>query len=305
MEIACVVSGHDDVRCTLDTVESVQTYVTPNVMLFLEETAWPQFRNASCSVPIVKGFRHRVPKSPYRNVALALSTLVETHPDVDWYCYCEYDVLFGSERFKHNLRMAEEKGVWMLGNDGRIDNAALPLVQAMLDKPIKSSYYLLGCCLFFHRHFMLKLKEIDFFDRFLMMTSGFEEGTFPLYLGWDVSEHLYPTLCRHFGGNVGVFAHYDEEGTWHGAYRYFPVRWRPELDPETESFPEASILHPLKSYDHPVRELHRKRREAWKVSQTKERPSESSSTSPLPLVVTEDDEIMSCDVLSPRLYERS
>jgi hypothetical protein len=60
---------------------------------------------------------------------------------------------------------------------------------------------------------------------------------------------------------VGVFASYDETGQWHGHYRYFPIRWRPSIDPLTEDYEEASIVHPLKEYDHPIRIKHRKMRE--------------------------------------------
>jgi hypothetical protein len=232
------------------------------------------------SVGKVQGFVHGKPKSPYRNVALALQTLTDTYPDADWYLYTEYDALFTSSRFRENLRLADQQGVWMLGNDGHVDDVAMPLVQAMIGEPFKSCYYLLGCCQFFHRDFIARLKELDFFNKFLTMTNGFTDGYFPFYSGYDLSEHMYPTLCRHFGGNVGVFAHYDEAGQWHGAYEYFPCRWRPELDPQTENFPDPSIMHPLKSYDHPIRQHHRTKRQQWKALLKRERPSESSSTCP-------------------------
>jgi hypothetical protein len=171
----------------------------------------------------------------------------------------EYDVLFASDRFRKNLEIADKKDVWMLGNDGHVDDKQLPLIESLVGSKFRSTYYLLGCCQFFSWKFLAKLQEIDFFERFLFLTNQFSPGVFPAYGGYDISEHLYPTLCRHFGGAVGVFATWDR-GKWHGAYRHFPMRWRPELDPETENFAEASILHPLKNYNHPIRAYHRERR---------------------------------------------
>lgn len=273
MEIACVLNVHSQPELIRDTIDSISTFMTEKILVVVDGAAWPNLKNEPFAAAKLEGFYHNVPKSPYRNVALALQNLSDTYPQVDWYCYCEADVLFASERFKINLKMAEEKDVWMLGNDGHISDEALPLIQAMLEQQFKSSYYLLGCCMFFHKKFIDKLKEINFFDRFLMLTNSFEGGFFPFYSSYDLSEHLYPTLCRHFGGNIGVFATYDHEGKWHGAFEYFPVRWRPELNPETENFPNPSILHPLKDVNHPIRVLQREKRKQWKDLKMKENQS--------------------------------
>jgi hypothetical protein len=128
----------------------------------------------------------------------------------------------------------------------------------MLGEPLNNSYYLLGCCQFFHRDFINKLNEIDFFDRFLNLTNGFTRN-FPNYNGYDISEHMYPSLCRHFGGNIGVLSTCDEFGKWHGSYQYYPVRWRPDIS-EIDEFKNASIIHPVKSFENPIREFHRKKR---------------------------------------------
>ena len=159
--------------------------------------------------------------------------------------------------------MAVERDIWMIGVCGRVDEHSMPLVSSMLEKPLTGCYYLLGCCLFFHKDFIKKLLEIDFFNRFLNLTNGFEKGCFPSYEGYDISEHMYPTLCRHFGGNIGVLSSYDESGEWHGSAKYFPVRWRPDID-ESDPYKEASILHPLKEYSSPVRDYHRKIRKQMK-----------------------------------------
>lgn len=260
MDLAVVINTHNQPDILRDSIDSILFYATKKILVVIDGAFWQDFKNESLNVAKIEGFYHNVPKSPYRNVALGLQKIFETYPESDWYCYCEPDVLFSSSRFKHNLKLAEKNNIWMLGNDGHLDSEALVMVQAMLDQPFKSCYYLLGCCQFFHRNFLIKLNEINFFERFLNITNNFKDGFFPFYNGYDLSEHMYPTLCRHFGGNIGVFAHYDENGNWHGSYEYFPMRWRPELDPEKENFLNASIMHPLKSFDHPIRVLQRERR---------------------------------------------
>lgn len=249
----------------MDTLESVLQYMTDDVLMLvdgcsteLDHTAWP--------VHFMKGFKHGCPKSPYRNVALGLQNIWDLFPNYDWYCYLEYDCLVSSERFKANLQMADDRDVWMLGCDGHVDDKDIPLVSAMFKTPLKGSYYLLGACQFFNGHFMKRLIELDFFQRFLNITNSYSEGFMPGYHGYDVSEHLYPTLARHLGGNIGVFSSWDAvEGRWHGRSDVFPIRWRPDIEESAEHYPQASIFHPIKEYDHPIREFHRKVRYASKI----------------------------------------
>jgi hypothetical protein len=120
----------------------------------------------------------------------------------------------------------------------------MPLVEAILHESLDiHRYYLLGCCQFFHRDFVEKLVEIDFFDKFLAATNQFSHGYLPGYNGYDISEHLYPTLARKFGGNIGVFSTYEQPDRWHGSYKVFPMRWQPQLT-EEDDYSEASLLHP-------------------------------------------------------------
>ncbi|CAE7860201.1 unnamed protein product [Symbiodinium microadriaticum] len=217
--------------------------MTENVLVVVDGAAWDKFKDIPLPAEKMKGFKHGVPKSPYRNVALGLYMLSERHPDADWYCYCEEDVLFTSPRFRYNLQMADRMDVWMLGSDGHVDNKQMALIESLVGGKLTKCYYLLGCCQFFSKKFINKLKEINFFERFLALTNEFPAGHFPNYDGYDISEHLYPTLARHFGGNIGVFATWDrEEQQWHGSHEYYPIRWKPELDPETESFPQVMGL---------------------------------------------------------------
>ena len=261
MKIATVLNVHADPKCIIDTLDSIFTYMTEDVIVVVDGAKWADFKDVDLPVTTLSGFRHGCFKAPYRNVALGLKSVTEMYPTHDWYCYIEYDALVASSRFKENLKMADEKDVWMLGNDGHVDDKEMPLIESLVGGKFKSIYYLIGCCQFFGKKFIDKLRGINFFERFLHLTNDFSAGYFPKYEGYDISEHMYPTLCRHFGGNVGVFATYDYgKHDWHGAYEYFPIRWKPELDPESDSFPHASIMHPLKEFDHPFRKEHRERR---------------------------------------------
>ena len=268
MNLSLLLNVHENSPVVNDTIESILNYATKDILMLVDGVAWSQFESASYPVKTMCGFRHGCPKSPYRNMALGLKMLVETYPESDWFCYFEYDGLFASERFKESLVAADNMNVWMLGCDGHIDDKEMPLVESMVGEKFKSYYYLLGCCLFFNRNFMQKLVEMQFFDRFLNLTNHFSEGYMPGYSGYDLSEHMYPSLCRHLGGNIGVFSSYDEHGMWHGSYRNFPVRWKPQINPETEYFPESSIIHPLKEYDHPIRVSQREVRKCHATQQT-------------------------------------
>ncbi len=258
MEIAVVMNAHKPSDVIVDTLDSICRYVSRNVLVVVDGKGWHKFESESLPVAKVKGFPHGLPKAPYKNVAFGLMMAADQWPEADWYCYCEYDVLFGSDRFKQNLKMADDMGVWMLGSDGRIDSRTMPLVESIVGNPFKDCYYMIGCCQFFSASYMKKLKEIRFFDRFLTMTNNFSASQFPKYDGYDISEHMYPTMARHFGGNLGVFATWDGH-RWHGS-EYYTVRWRPDLEEDVDKYANCCIMHPIKEYDHPVRKYHRERR---------------------------------------------
>lgn len=259
MRVAAFLNIHANPDLVCDTVDSIKTHMT-NEVLMVVDGASTAFNDIRLPAPYIKGFKHACPRAPYRNVALGLKHVTETY-DADWYCYLDSDALVASDRFKQNLKMADEKEIWMLGNDGAVNEVNIPIVEAIIDRKMTKGYYLLGCMLFFSRKFIDRMKEINFLDRFLAATNSFTQGFMAGYDGYDLSEHLYPTLARELGGNIGVFASYTP-GRWHGSFEYFPCRFRPELDGETENFPNGSIFHPLKDFNHPIRVHHRNKRKA-------------------------------------------
>ena len=258
MDVAAILNVHANPELVFDTLDSIMHYMTRDVLVVIDGTS-TEFDFLALPVAKIRGFPHGLRKAPYRNVALGLKFLAETYPKASWYCYIEYDCLVASDHFRQSLEQADRKDVWMMGNDGRVETVDIPFVTSILGRTLTNHYYLLGCCQFMSNRFIGRLVEIDFFDKFLACTSDMPTGELLGYAGYDVSEHLYPSLARHFGGNIGVFATFSPD-RWHGNYQVYPMRFWPELNPATENFPEASIMHPIKELDSPIRVHHREKR---------------------------------------------
>lgn len=231
--------------------------------MLVEGSAWDVFNTDDAQVALLKGFNHGYYKAPYRNVALSLLGVTQHWPDADWYCYMEYDCLIGSESFKDDLLIADKSNVWCIGNDLRTNQKEkMPLVEAMLKEKFNETLYMLGACVFLNKRFIKRAVELNFFEKFLYCTNDFSNGFFPGYDGWDVSEHLLPTLAKHWGGEVQQFARWSKKlNCWaEGNYKKYPIRWRPDLfEHECKN---AAIMHPVKDFDHPVRDAHRLKRDA-------------------------------------------
>lgn len=256
MNIATLVNVHSDDLLIKDTLESVIKYVGPNVLVIYDGavSSWGN----SLDIPVHKmcGLYHNYNRNPYKNIALGLKKLSELFPESDWYCYCEYDVLFGNDYFKKELELRQKQNYWCFGNDHRVLDIKFPIIEKWLNKEFDQSDYLLGCCIFHNRKFIKKLIDFNFFDKLLSFSNGFSQGFFPDFKEYDLSEHIYPTMARQLGGKVGSFAKW-ENNEWHGRYRNYPMRFKPDLD---ELFEEATIMHPLKDYDSEIRSYFRKKR---------------------------------------------
>lgn len=263
MEIAVVLNTHGKPEATLDTAGSVLLHAGERCLLVVDGAGWSQFDQGKTPIPLLKGFDHNHKKAPYRNVALGLWACYRRWPNCDWYCYMEYDCLFASRAFQEDLLRAGREGVWCVGFDLRENQGQvkLELVERMLKNEFQEIVYMLGACVFYHRKFMERAAELDFFDKFLFMTNPFEKGYFPGYTAWDVMEHLMPTLARHWGGGLRQLSQWSEvAGRWvAGNERRYPVRWRPDIESIADCL-GASIVHPLKDYNNPVREHFRLKR---------------------------------------------
>jgi hypothetical protein len=104
---------------------------------------------------------------------------------------------------------------------------------------------------------------MDFFERFLSYTNSFSYGEFPEYReqgGYDVIEHVLPTMALNLGGRVAEFASWDRKAKqWGGDSLHYPVRWMPDLE-DDEIYHKAFILHPIKDVNHPLRTFYRNKR---------------------------------------------
>jgi hypothetical protein len=281
MKIAALLNVHEDNEIVQDTLDSIRTYMTNDILILTDGAAHWKTKTLRGGAEIllrdepfedmdvtrIEGLYHACTKSPFRNMTLGYKTLIDNWKDADWYCYIEYDCLVASSDFKKDLEEANRRGVWMIGNDHRCGNYKLPLVEKVVRRKIGESHVLLGCCVFIHREYARALMQIDFFDRFLSYTNPFRETIpgFDEQGAYDLGEVVYPTLASHLGGRVEEFACFNHMIGWTGKAERFPMRFRPDL---TAEFPDASILHPLKNYDHPIRAYYRERRKRQKKWKT-------------------------------------
>jgi hypothetical protein len=254
---------------TLDTLDSIRYYMTDQVMVLIDGFAWHSFDKVELPAHKLKGLNHGWFKSPYRNIILSLLTAYRNFPTTDWYCYLEHDCLISSSNFKKDLIEAEKNNVWCLGSDFRRnqeEKVNLSYLEKIIKDKLKENTYLLGACIFYHRNFIKLAVETEFFDKFLFYTNEFKNGFFPFYSAWDLTEHVLPTMVVYYGGEISQLSVYNEAAhLWAGNYRRYPIRYRPDIEYDTELFLQASIIHPLKTLNHPIRDFYRSKRQKEEV----------------------------------------
>lgn len=270
MKIAAILNVHNDTELVLDTIDSIRTWATDNIIIVVDGASWPHWgKDLELPVPKIEGLKHGKPSSPYRNYMLGMMYGCRTYPDADWYVYTEYDALFASSQFKEDLKYANENNVWCVGNDARWDRKYdLGLLETISKKKLTCARYLLGCCHFHKGDFIRQLEQEKFFERLLFYTNPFDNGYFPGFSekkGYDFGEWILPTLAGGMGGQVGQFAEWQQnKNRWGGNYKKYPMRWQPDLEP-TENFRDACILHPIKNLDHPIRKYHAENRRKYRM----------------------------------------
>lgn len=263
MRVAVVLSAHENSPVYRDTLESVRRHLSEDVVVLVDGFAWREFDSED--VDKIEGFRHGKSSAPVRNVALGMMGAWDRWgKSADWYCYMEYDCLVGSGEIKDHLRMADELGFWMLGNDLRKVDRSMPMLDRLMRSKVEL-YYLLGCCMFFSGGYMRILSEKDVFRRLLEQTNFFpsqmniEDSSGKPLPAHDASEFIYPSLAVHYGGKIEQFACWEQDERWTGNFQHYPMRWRPDLW-DKDPFMQACIMHPLKDYDNPIRTYHRQLR---------------------------------------------
>ena len=239
---------HGNTDLCLDTLDSARTFVTKDIIAIVDGSHWDSW-GKDAPLPVsykFSGFDHNKPKAPFRNVALAIKQVSDIYPDADWYLYFENDVLFGSSAYLQDLEAAEKDNVGIMGfgslSDFSESNINMSFIERLFSLKFDKVKYILGACVFLRGDFVRKLKEISFFDKFLLFTASVND--IPEYNGYDISEHLYPTLAYKMGYSVRSLSNYFRMNLWTGNFIKYPVRWKPVLDPEF--MPDASIMHPIK-----------------------------------------------------------
>ena len=266
VRIAVVLNAHENSPVFLDTMESIRHFWTDEVLVVVDAKGWSQF-SGDAGFPKLEGFYHGRESAPFRNVCLGMMKAWETWGSkVDWYCYMEYDCLVGSSIVKAHLSEADRKGVWLIGNDYRVDSRKIPFLDRFSGSPL-NLHYLLGCCLFFSREFVSCLSRHNFFESFLGFTNFHVEPPHFICANgrkemvYDLSEFMYPSLAIRHGGKVAELDCW-EGSRWRSGGGDYPLRFRPDL---CEGIYEgACVMHPLKALDCPVRTFHRNRRRLTK-----------------------------------------
>lgn len=267
MELAVVLHAHENAKLVLDTAQSINRWASENIVVLADGKSPGWLMEEEFPLPYVIGFRNQTKAvfrnhSSYRNHTLGLLKILEHHPDCDWYCSTEYDTLFCSDKFKEDLNSLPSN-VWLAGFNGRRTFMNLPLLESIVGGKCYSQNYFIGCCMFFRGEFLRRIRDAGLFEKILEYTNGFDHGYFPNYWeqgGYDFTECLFPTLVNIAGGEAVSFSGWNKDSNaWSGDYKKYPIRWPDPIS--LEESVEASILHPTKSYEDPVRCYHRERRD--------------------------------------------
>jgi len=249
MKIAASLNTFKNNEVLLDTLDSIRMWMTDDVIVHTDKVAEDQFADFT-EAPVEIGYYHNFPRGPYRNVGLSLLRLYDRWPHHDWYCHIEWDCLVLSSDFK--LDLEKKSAAFCLGFDRREYGCHIPELNRIVGQPVNHGRYLIGCCIFFKRRFVQMLAE-GLLQKILQETEEYEEGRFPGYMGFSFEEDLYPTLAAHFGGIVESLGHWGR----------YAVRWTPDVTP-SDLPPGTLIAHPIKDYNSPVREHHRRLRKRWR-----------------------------------------
>lgn len=240
-KIATIVASHKNNQVLKRCLEGVKKHVGDDLFVMADGASWSQFERAP--FPRVRGYSHGLPRAPYRNLTLALRAAVQRWAgSFDWVLYCEYDVVFRNDNYRSDLLPRAS----CVGFDHRLEEMNIPLIDSMFGKKLTEYHYLIGACVFHRMTYLERLEEINFFERFLNVTEFLPPITFPGYEGYDLGEHLYPTLASEYGDVVGLTHWMPWANTWDGNKAKYAVRWKPEVEESEIHAGLTSIVHPMK-----------------------------------------------------------
>lgn len=249
MKIATVLMAHDYPLTVKDTLNGIIRNVGDKIILHVDALGWDKFKNEDFyPAHLSKG----VERSIYRNSVLGIQRAFEMYPKADWYCWTEYDCLFISPNFKEDLAVTK---AWCLGIHYRDRPFKAHLLSDMIKRKIKKQFMFIGACMFLHHDFVSELNKIDFFNQFLAVAKNFSHRNFPNKNCIAFEEALWPTLAVAMGGKLKELAVHRKslENGYRGKGKRYIIRFNPVVKLK-EINEQTSIIHPIKSYDHPIRE---------------------------------------------------
>ena len=251
MEIAAFVHTHNNPELTADTVDSVKTWMTKKVFVLVDGAGWKNFDHKDVGCDLHCGLLHGRQKSPFRNILFGLKEIYKRYPDQEWYAYLENDCLVVTDQFKEDLKKA--KGKWFAGCNHRTGQLDIPLLDQLVGGRVSEEHYVIGCTMFFHRDYLEKLLSENIPNKIIEATLPLPSGDFPAFRGFAFEETLFPSLSNYYRSS----SVYPLSGNFTPRY---PVRWPLDLLPSDVS-PAATILHPVKKADDPLRLHYRRFRE--------------------------------------------
>ena len=243
--IAACVNVHADPLFVRTNLNCLQTNLTNNINLIIEESAydsWPF--DKFTDVKIIKGFRHNFKRNPYRNVFYGLIETYKNFPDKEWYCYSESDNFFLNDTIKLDLSLINEK-YQLVTTDFRIIFCDGYLFERFFKKILRTHYCMLGCCYFIKKDFMKYLSE-QLLPKFLNFATLIPDCYFyPDFYQYDIAEVLIPTACReleHGVFNLSAF----KMTKFVGMSDLYKMRFRPPIV-KNELNENTCIVHAIKN----------------------------------------------------------
>lgn len=261
MDIATAILAHNNPEQVIDVIDSVRLWATKNILLVVDQVGWDHFKDFDHpNVYVICGHPHAARRSPYKNTAVAIQSMYNLWPNVDWYNCIEYDVLYLNSDFKIDLD--ERHGYSAVGFDFRDKGGSEDhwLVKDILgDEPDLKCCKMLGAVTFYSNHCVKSLIQEDYYNEIIQRTTNFHGDSFPDFHDYAVEEVIFPTAATLFG-KVGNLSLHDARSSYY-TNRY-TVRFCPEVKPN-EITSQTSIVHPVKDRDGPVHEHYRQVRELF------------------------------------------
>lgn len=244
MEVAVVMNVHGRVDVVRDTIDSIRTWMSNKIVIVVDQLGWEHFKDFEYpDTHVVCGLPHGKPKSPYKNFCVGFNEVYKKWPNVDWFCYTEYDMVVVSDQFREDLEFGTQNGISCMGRryykigNRRKDHWMAMQILGNRDLPI---YKMLGALMFFSRPCVEGLMKFNFFSEVLERSKDYQGTKFPGFCGFAVEEILFPSAAAAFGPI------HDLGSDLAGKYLVRPG-WQPVGLEEIR--PHTTFAHPIKKMD--------------------------------------------------------